>query len=71
MTNKLSQFYENLFMAFKKSNKDIINRIWGQVSLDSLLVRVRKEKEGSCNCINAYIINVHSVKTHQMKIEEV
>ena len=67
----ITKFHENLFMTFKKSNKDIINRIWGQVSLDSLFVRIRKEKEGRYNCINASIMSIHPAGTHKMIVEEI
>lgn len=67
----ITKFHENLFTAFKNSHKDIINRIWGQVFNDRLVVTVRKEKEGRCNCINASTLTIYPTGTHKMIVEEV
>ena len=71
MANKLTKFHENLLSAFSIANKNILNRISGDVRDNELVVTIRKEKQGLCNCINSYIISVRPAKTHQMMIEEV
>lgn len=71
MTNKLTKFHENLLNAFSIANKNIRSRISGEVRDNELVVTIRKEKQGLCNCINAYIISVRPTKTHQMLIEEI
>ena len=71
MANKLSKFYENLLNAFSIANKNILNRISGDVRDNELVVTIRKEKQGLCNCINSYIISVRPDKRHQMLIEEI
>ena len=71
MANQLIKFHENLLNAFFIANKNILNRISGDVRDNELVVTIRKEKQGLCNCINASIITVRPVKTHQMMIEEV
>jgi hypothetical protein len=71
MANKLYQFHKNLLIAFGKANKIILDRLHGEIRDNELVVTIRREKQGLCNCINASIITVHPVKTHQMMIEEV
>lgn len=71
MANKLTKFHENLLNAFGKANKKILDRIHSEICDNELVVTVRTEKQGLCNCINAYIITVRPAKTHQMLIEEV
>ena len=71
MTNKLTKFHENLLSAFSVANKNIFNRISGDVRDNELVVTIRSEKPGLRNCINASIITVHPVKTHQMMVEEI
>lgn len=71
MANKLYQFHKNLLIAFGLANKIILDRIHGEIRGDELVVTIRSEKPGLCNCINASIISVRPGKTHQMMIEEV
>ena len=71
MANTLTKFHENLLNAFSVANKTIFNRISGDVRDNELVVTIRKEKQGLCNCINSYIISVRPDKRHQMLIEEV
>lgn len=65
MANKLTKFHENLLNAFSIANKNIFNRISGDVHDNELVVTICKEKQGLCNCINASIITVRPVKTHR------
>lgn len=71
MANKLTQFHEKLLTAFGNENKNMLNRINGEIRGNELVVTVRSEKQGLCNCINATILSVHPGKTHQMEIEEI
>lgn len=71
MANKLAQFHENLLIAFGKANKNILDRIHSEIRGNELVVTIRSEKQGLCNCINATILTVHPGKTHQMEVEEV
>lgn len=71
MANKLYQFHKNLLIAFGLANKIILDRIHGEIRGDELVVTIRSETRGLCNCINASIISVRTGKTHQMLIEEV
>lgn len=71
MANTLSKFYEKLIIAFGTANKKIIDRVHCEIREKELVVTIRSEKQGLCNCINASIISVRPSKTHQMMIEEV
>ena len=71
MANTLSKFYEKLVIAFGTANKKILDRIHCEIRPNELVVTIKTEKHGSCNCINASIISVRPAKTHQMLIEEV
>lgn len=71
MANTLSKFYEKLIIAFGTANKRIIDRIYCEIREKELVVTIRSEKQGLCNCINASIISVRPSKTHQMMIEEI
>lgn len=71
MANKLYQFHKNLLIAFGKANKIILDRLHGEIRDNELVVTIRSEKQGLCNCINASIISVRPGKTHQMEIEEI
>ena len=71
MANTLSKFYEKLVIAFGTANKKILDRIHCEISTNELVVTIRSEKQGLCNCINASIISVRPSKTHQMMIEEI
>lgn len=71
MANKLAQFHEKLIIAFGTANKKILDRIHCEIRGSELVVTIRSEKQGLCNCINASIISVRPSKTHQMMIEEV
>lgn len=71
MANKLYHFHKNLLIAFGKANLIILDRIHGEIRDNELVVTIRSEKQGSCNCINASILSVRPAKTHQMLIEEV
>lgn len=71
MANTLSKFYEKLIIAFGTANKRIIDRIHCEIREKELVVTIRSEKQGLCNCINASIISVRPSKTHQMMIEEI
>lgn len=71
MANKLTKFHEKLVIAFGTANKKILDRIHCEIRPNELVVTIKTEKQGLCNCINAYIITVRPAKTHQMLIEEV
>ena len=71
MANTLTQFHEKLIIAFGTANKKILDRIHCEIRDSELVVTIRSEKPGLCNCINASIISVRPGKTHQMMIEEV
>lgn len=71
MANTLSKFYEKLIIAFGTANKKILDRIHCEIREKELVVTIRSEKQGLCNCINASIISVRPSKTHQMMIEEI
>ena len=71
MANKLAKFHEKLLIAFGKANIKILDRIHGEIRGNELVVTVRREKQGLCNCINATIISVHPGKTHQMEVEDI
>jgi len=71
MANTLSNFYEKLVIAFGTANKKILDRIHCEIRINEMIVTIRSEKQGLRNCINASIITVRPVKTHQMMIEEV
>ena len=71
MANKLAKFHEKLIIAFGTANKKILDRIHCEIRGSELVVTIRSEKQGLCNCINASIISVRPAKTHQMMIEEI
>lgn len=71
MANTLSKFYEKLVIAFGTANKKILDRIHCEIREKELVVTIRSEKQGLCNCINASIISVRPAKTHQMMVEEI
>lgn len=65
-------FHENLLTAFAVANKNIIKRISGNVNGDELVVTIRSEHQGLCNCINSTVLTVHpGNKKHHMEIEEI
>ena len=68
----IKEFHEKLLVAFGKANKIILDRLHGEIRGNELVVTVRREKQGLCNCINASILSVHpGNKKHQMEIEEI
>ena len=71
MANTLTKFYEKLIIAFGHANKRIIDRVHCEIRENEMIVTIRSEKQGLCNCINASIISVRPSKTHQMMIEEI
>ena len=58
MANTLSKFYEKLVIAFGTANKKILDRIHCEIRTNELVVTIRREKQGFCNCINASVISV-------------
>ena len=71
MANTLSKFYEKLVIAFGTANKKILDRIHCEIRTNELVVTIRREKQGFCNCINASVISVRPDKTHKMMVEEI
>jgi hypothetical protein len=71
MANTLHKFYEKLVIAFSTANKKILNRIHCEIRTNELVVTIRSEKQGLCNCINASVISVRPDKTHKMMVEEI
>ena len=71
MANTLHKFYEKLVIAFNTANKKILNRIHCEIRTNELVVTIRSEKQGLCNCINASVISVRPDKTHKMMVEEI
>lgn len=68
----IEQFHEKLLETFKTANHNIINRIGSVILDDKLIVKIRRKKEGMCDCINASTLIIKpSKEKHKMEIEEI
>ena len=67
----MTKFHEILLDAINLANKKIRNRISSEIVGNELHLEIRREKQGSYNCINASVISVRPAKTHQMMVEEI
>lgn len=70
---KCSKFQSQLLEAFKNANPKKHNRMYGEVFDDSLIVTIRKEKEGHINCVNSTTLTIRpfAKKPHTMEIDEI
>ena len=73
VNNSISNFHIKLLAAIKEANKSIVDRINGILRDDELIVTVRNETQGLCNCINAkvYTIEPYKKRLHHMDLTEV
>ena len=55
----MTKFHEILLDAINLANKKIRNRISGEIVGNELQLEIRREKQGSYNCINSTLLSVH------------
>ena len=68
----MTKFHEILLDAINLANKKIRNRISSEIVGNELHLEIRREKQGSYNCINSTLLSVHpSGMKNKMEIEEV